>query len=220
MASSLEGNKIIAAILTAGIIAAGAGVFSRILYSPKELEENVFKVEVAAVEGGAGAAAEAAVEPIAVRLAAADPAKGQGAVKVCTSCHSFEEGGPNKVGPNLYGIVGEPIAEGRGGYAFSPALAEKGGEWTYDNLDAFLTSPRGWAPGTKMSFAGMSNPGQRADVIAYLRTLAANPEPLPEAPAGGGEEVPASEEAVPPAGQEQQPAPGQAPEGGGQPSPG
>jgi cytochrome c len=204
MASSLEGNKIFAAILTAGIIASAAGVFSRILYSPHELEENVLHVDVAAVEGG-GAAPEEAVEPIAVRLASADPAKGQTAVKVCTSCHSFEQGGPNKVGPNLYHVVGEPIGEGRGGYSFSTALAEKEGEWTFENLDGFIAAPRQWAPGTKMSFAGISNPGQRADVIAYLRSLSDNPVPLPEAPAGGGEQPAAEGGGQPPT------------EGGGQP---
>lgn len=188
MASSLEGNKIVAAILTAGILASGSGVVSRILYSPHMPEENAFPVDVSAITAATTEDAAPAAEPIAVRLAAADPGKGETAVRVCTSCHSFEEGGANKVGPNLYNVLGEQIGQGAGGYAFSEAMAGHGGTWTYEDLDQFLAAPRQYIPGTKMSFAGVSDPAQRADIIAYLRTLSADPEPLPEAPADGGGE--------------------------------
>ncbi len=86
----------------------------------------------------------------------------------CTTCHTFDKGGPNRVGPNLYGIVGDEIAHGRGGFAFSDALKAKGGTWTVDNLNAWLTNPQAFAKGTKMTFAGFPKAKDRADVIAYL----------------------------------------------------
>ena len=98
----------------------------------------------------------------------------------CVACHSFNEGGKAGIGPNLYGVVGEPIGV-KDGYTFSKALQAKGpGNWTYGELDKWLLKPAGYAPGTKMTFAGIADPKQRADVIDYLRTLSANPEPLPD----------------------------------------
>lgn len=182
MAGSLEGNKIFAAILTAGIIGVGSAVVSGILYHPHELEEPVYKVEVAAEGGGeaAGGGEQAAeAKPIAELLASASPEKGATVAKKCASCHSFEKGGPNKVGPDLYGVVGRPIASHEG-FAYSDALSAKKGEsWDYEHLNAFLTNPKAYAPGTKMSFAGIAKDTDRADVIAYLRTLADQPVPLP-----------------------------------------
>lgn len=189
MASSLEGNKVFAAILVAGIMASGAGVFSRILYGPERLHENVFQVAGApAAHTEAAPPATAVAEPIAVRMAAADLGKGQAAAKVCVACHSFEKGGANKVGPGLWEVVNRNIA-GHEGFAYSPALAGKGGVWSYDALDSFIANPKGWAPGTKMSFAGISDAQRRADLIAYLRSLADSPAPLPQAalaPTSGG----------------------------------
>jgi cytochrome c len=179
MASSLEGNKVFAAILVAGIIASGSAVFSRILYGPEELHESVFRVE-GAEPAVAEAAPPAEAEPIAVRLAAADAGAGQAAARVCVACHSFEKGGANKVGPALWGVVNRGIA-GHEGYSYSTALTGKGGVWDYDALDGYIASPRGWAPGTKMSFAGIGDPQRRAEIIAYLRSLADSPAPLPQA---------------------------------------
>jgi cytochrome c len=181
MASSLEGNKILAAILTAGIIASGAGVFSRILYTPHMPEENAYQIEIVGAEDTATTAV-ALVEPIAVRLTGADASRGEVAIRVCASCHTFEEGGANRVGPNLWDVVGHPVGA-REGYSYSPAMAGHGGEWDYQALDEFLANPRGYVPGTKMTYAGMGSPEQRADLIAYLRGLSAAPAPLPEAPA-------------------------------------
>jgi cytochrome c len=96
------------------------------------------------------------------------------------TCHNFQKGGPNAVGPNLYGIVGRPRASAPG-FAYSDAMKAKGGEWTIDDLNKFLTNPREFVPGTKMTFAGLPRESQRADVIAYLNTLADNPKPLPTA---------------------------------------
>ena len=185
MAGSLEGNKIFAAVLTAGIIGVGSGVMSGILYHPHELEEPVYKVEAAATEGeaagaGGGGAAEEQPQPIGPLLAAASAENGEKAAKKCASCHSFDQSGANKVGPGLWGVVNRPIASHEG-FSYSEALAGKKDQvWDYDHLNAFLTNPKAYAPGTKMSFAGIAKDKDRADVIAYLRSLADQPAPLPE----------------------------------------
>jgi cytochrome c len=189
MASSLEGNKIFAAILTAGIIASGSGVLSRMIYGPHHLEEPAFRIEIPDAAGGGEAGAAAAEEkPLPVLLAAADPAAGANVAKKCAACHSFEKGGPNKVGPDLWGIVGRDVGKHEG-FSYSPAMAEHGGQWTFEDLNAFLKAPKTAVPGTKMAFAGLPKETERADVLAYLRTLSDNPVPLPEAPAS---EAPAS----------------------------
>jgi cytochrome c len=129
-------------------------------------------------EGEGGAEAE---QPIEVFLAKADAAHGQQVFNKCMACHNAEKGGPNQLGPNLWGVLGEPIGQGRG-FAFSDALAKKGGTWNWDNLSQWLTSPRTFAPGTKMTFAGLSNPQDRADVIEFLNQHSDSPLPLPAAP--------------------------------------
>ncbi len=129
-----------------------------------------------------GAAETPAEVPMGVTalLAAADPAAGAKAVKKCAACHTLDKGGKHRLGPNLWDLVDRPIGSAVG-YKYSDALNSKSGEtWNYDNLDAFLTKPKGWAPGTKMSFAGIKKPGQRADLIAHLRSLSDNPAALPE----------------------------------------
>nr|WP_294517043.1 cytochrome c family protein [uncultured Rhodopila sp.] len=131
---------------------------------------------------GATAAAPAAPAepPIAALLASADPAKGEVDTKKvgCVACHTFNEGGKAGLGPNLYGIVGAPHAHMEG-FNYSAALKGHEGPWTYDELNKWLTKPAAYAPGTKMTFAGVKDPKERADIIAYLRSLAANPQPLP-----------------------------------------
>jgi cytochrome c len=158
---------------------------------PSEDEINALMQEAAASsesapEGGevAAAAAEGAMEAsggsISALLASADAEAGSKVARKCSACHSFEEGGPNKVGPNLYDLVGREIASHEG-YSYSDALSSKAGsQWDYESLAAFLTDPKAWAPGTKMSFAGVKKPEELADLIAYLRSLSANPAPLPD----------------------------------------
>ena len=112
-------------------------------------------------------------------LAAATPAEGEKVFNKCKACHSVEQGGPNQVGPNLWIVVGGPIAQHEG-FSYSQALSSHtGGTWTYDELSSYLASPKAWAPGTKMTFAGLSKPEERANVIAYLRSKSDSPPPLP-----------------------------------------
>ena len=139
-----------------------------------------------AIEGveEAGAGGEAAAVPIASLLPTADAAKGAEVFKKCAACHTINQGGANGVGPNLYGTVGEAIAQGKAGFAFSEALKGVGGTWDFDKLNAWLTSPRKFANGTKMTFAGLGNAQDRANVILYLNQQGSN-LPLPAAPAPG-----------------------------------
>jgi cytochrome c len=125
----------------------------------------------------------AAEQPAAVYLAAADPKVGANVFKKCTTCHTDAKGGATGTGPNLWGVVGAPIAKHAPGFAYSPALAKKGGNWDWDALMAWIKSPKDFAPGTKMGFAGISKPEERANLIAYLNTMSDKPLPLPAAPA-------------------------------------
>jgi cytochrome c2 len=205
MAASLETNKVLAALLTAGILASGAGVISRILYHPSMPEENAYVIQVAETETGAGEAAEPAAVPLPVLLAQADPEKGATQAKKCAACHSEEKGGPIKIGPPLWGVVGRDVASVPG-FAYSDALLGKEGAWTFEALNQFIHDPKAYAPGTKMAFAGIKKPEDLADVLVFLRTLSDEPAPLPEAPpeataateqaAGEGAAAPAADTAT------------------------
>ena len=139
--------------------------------------------EVAEMKEGAGAATAAATgdqaaPPVADALKKADADSGNKLSKACQACHSFDKGGANKVGPPLWGVVGRKVAS-IDGFTYSEAMKAKGGNWGFDELYKFLASPKGVIPGTKMGFAGYPKFDNRADVIAYLRTLADSPVPLP-----------------------------------------
>ena len=185
MASSLETNKILAAVLTAGIVASAASVVSGILYKPSIPEEPAYRIAAASGDESGGGGGEAAAEAeIAVLLASADAAAGEKLAKKCAACHTFEDGGADKIGPHLWGVLGREVGSVPG-FAYSDALAGLGGSWDYERLSDFLTSPKGYAPGTKMTFAGVKSGEDRANLIMYLRSLAAAPLPLPEAEADG-----------------------------------
>lgn len=179
-------NVIAMMVLGAGIVALGGTIVSGEFFHDERPEKMGYVVE--GVEAEAGGEPAAAVIPIATLLATADPAKGTEAFKKCASCHSINQGGANGIGPNLYGTLGEEIGKGKGGYAFSAALSGKGGKWDFDAMNAWLTKPSAFAPGTKMSFAGLSKGEDRANVIAYLNQQGSN-LPLPAPPAAGAATV-------------------------------
>jgi cytochrome c len=171
--SSFEWNKIIASVLTALIIAMVSGILANQLVRPKELEKPVFVVQGAEQTAAAPAEQPAAakLEPIAPLLAKADPKKGEQLAKVCQTCHTFNKGEPNKIGPNLWDVTEEQIASVPG-YQFSAALEkDKNEKWDPEKLNEWLHNPQSFAKGTKMTFAGFPKAQDRADVIAYLNTL-------------------------------------------------
>jgi cytochrome c len=175
-------NVIAMMVLGAGIVALGTTIVSGEFFESGRPKNMGYTVE--GVEAEAGGVA-AVVVPISTLLATADVAKGAEVFKKCAACHTINSGGANGIGPNLYATVGEGIAQGKGGYAFSDALKTKsGGKWDFDALNNWLTSPRAYAPGTKMTFAGLSKPEDRANVIVYLNSEGSN-LPLPAAPAAG-----------------------------------
>jgi cytochrome c len=175
--ASLEGNKAFAAILVAGMAFMVAGFVADVLVHPEELEKTAITIQGAA-EAVSGPA-RVIIPTILPLLAKADVSGGQStAATACGTCHSFNQGGATMVGPNLYGVVGSKVAAAAG-YSFSAALKKIGGTWTYEQLNHWLLDPQTFAPGTLMSYPGMRSIQDRANVIAYLRTLAATPVPLP-----------------------------------------
>jgi cytochrome c len=174
---SFELTKIAGAVLLTMLAAMVISVVGNSLVHPK-LHEAV----VAAGEGKPGAVPakkeEAPIEPIAPLLASASVPDGEKAAKKCATCHDFAKGGKPKVGPPLWGVVGR--AKGHvEGFSYSKGMSEKGGEWTYEDLNHFIANPKGFVAGTKMAYAGDKKAKDRADIIAYLRSLSDSPAPLP-----------------------------------------
>jgi len=172
--SSFEWNKIIASVLTAMIIAMASGILASQLVRPKELAKPVYIVagaEPTASTGSAPPGAAAGPEPIGPLLAAADPKRGEQLAKICTQCHTFNKGGANKIGPNLWDISEENMAAVPN-YTFSAAMeAHKAEKWDPDKLNQWLWKPQSLIKGTKMTFAGIPKAQDRADVITYLESL-------------------------------------------------
>jgi cytochrome c len=180
---SFEFNKFAGALLFTLLCLVGLNIAAEALYAPAEPAKPGYEIDVkktAAPAGGGAAPAAAPEESIEKLLAHADIPRGEAVAKQCQACHTFAKGGANGIGPNLYGIVGRPRAS-EAGFMYSDAMKAKGGTWTIDELNKFLTNPRGYIPGTKMTFAGLPRGNQRADVIDYLNSLSDNPQPLPVA---------------------------------------
>jgi len=178
MIDSWTFNKIAGAVLGTALVVFGLSELSGVIYATHAPEKPGFAVEVAEAETGGGEAPATEEKPLSELLASADVAKGEAAHKKCLACHDFTNGGPNKTGPNLWGVVDRPIASHEG-FAYSDALkAHANDKWTYEHLFSFLNNPKGFAPGTKMVLA-VKSPTERANLLAYLRTLSDNPPPLP-----------------------------------------
>lgn len=179
-------NTIAGWVLAGGIAALGLSIVSGKMFHAERPEKMGYPIEGVETEGEGGND----VAPIATRLAASDVAAGETVFKKCAACHTVNQGGANGVGPNLWNAVGKPHGHVPG-FAYSDALKSVPGNWTFDALDAWLESPRRYAPGTKMTFAGLSDPQDRANVIAYLNSLGSNlpfpPPPAEDAAADGAD---------------------------------
>lgn len=190
-------NTIAGWTLFAGIVGLGLSIASGLYFrADKHDRPATMGYAIEGVEQTTEAGAE---PPIATLLASADVAKGQAAFAKCQSCHTITQGGANGIGPNLYGVVGEDIGKGVGGFAFSDAIKGLGGKWDFDKLNEWLKSPKAMAPGTKMTFAGLPKPEDRANVIAYLNAQGSN-LPLPTAAAAPAA-APAADASAAPAGE-------------------
>jgi len=182
--------------LFAGIIALGGGIVSAKLFHTERPEAMGYAIEGVEAEGEGGGDSGPSLNTL---LASADVAQGEKVFAKCAACHTINAGGANGIGPNLHGVMGEAVATGHGGFVFSDALQSKGGSWDFATMDAWLKSPREFAPGTKMTFAGLSKPADRANLIAYLNAQGSN-LPLPAAdaaPAAAPEAAEAANAAAP-----------------------
>ena len=176
---TFELNKFAGAILLALLVLFGTKAMSSIIFKAHKPEKPGYEIEVAqAPDHSVEKAPEAQQTPFATLLAQGSAEKGQGVAKKCAACHTFNQGGAKKIGPNLYGVLGRALGSA-GGFAYSKALRAKGGTWDYESLNQFLANPKAYIKGTKMAFAGVKKDGQRADLILYLREQGADKPPLP-----------------------------------------
>ena len=187
-------NTIAGWVLFAGIVGLGASLVSGEVFKQHRPETMGFPIEGVEVEGEGGEAEQ----PIEAFLASADPAKGENIFKKCAACHNAEPGGANALGPALYGVMGNPVA-GHPGFAFSEPLKSKGGTWDWETMSQWLANPKKFAPGTKMTFAGLGNPQDRADVMAFLNSRDSAPLPVPAAPAEAAPDATAAKPGAGPA---------------------
>jgi cytochrome c len=179
---SFELNKVLGALLGTCLVLLALNIAANAVFAPHAPTKPGYEVAVQEepAGGAAGGQQAPADEPLPVRLASADVARGETSAKKCVACHTFEKGEPNRVGPNLWGVVGRQKAS-EAGFNYSAAMKAQKGNWTLEDLDKYLTNPRGAVPGTNMTFAGLPRGKERADLLAYLNGKADNPAPLPKA---------------------------------------
>jgi cytochrome c len=184
---SFELNKILGAILATFLGVLSINIAAGAIFAPTKPAKPGYEIAVPEHKPGEGGKPQQQ-EPqqsIEQLLASADVGRGENAVKKCAACHTFNKGGRPLVGPNLWGVVGRPRAS-EAGFNYSAAIKAKGGNWTVDDLNQFIANPKGTIPGTNMTFAGVARATERADIIAYLNSLADNPAPLPKAAEASG----------------------------------
>ena len=172
-------NKVAGAVLGTCLVGMAIGIVAQGIYEPGAPTKPGFALPNPKPEAAGGGEKKPAVVPIDMRLAKADPKRGEADAKVCSACHNLQEGAGAKVGPDLYGVVDRPKGKAPG-FDYSAGMKAKGGNWTYADLDQFLTKPTAYVEGTKMGYPGEDNPDKRADIISYLRTLSKSPVPLPK----------------------------------------
>jgi cytochrome c len=172
-------NKTLMALLMVLLLTKALGVFTSAIFAPPESIKRGYALPSGTETAAAAAPAKAAEVPLPQLLAKADAKKGETDAKICQTCHNFEKGAGPKIGPPLWGVVGRPKASVPG-FAYSDAMKSKGGDWTYEDINTFITKPSAYVPGTKMTFAGDDEATKRADILAYLQTLSDNPVPFPK----------------------------------------
>jgi cytochrome c len=177
---SFELNKILGAVLGTCLFLLAVHIASGAIFTPTPPAKPGYEIAVKEEQPAPGGPAAPAEVPIATLLASASAQNGAQSAKVCLTCHNLGKGQGNKIGPDLYGVVGRQVAS-EAGFSYSAALKAKGGTWTFDALNPWLANPRADVPGTAMTFAGLPSEKQRADVIAYLNSNSDSPLPLPQA---------------------------------------
>jgi len=182
---SFEVNKILGAVLGTCLCLLAINIAAGAIFAPEKPAKPGYELGVPEQPPSGKPAEQEKQQPIEQLLANADMKRGENSAKKCQACHTFNKGGRNLVGPNLWGVVGRQRAS-EPGFNYSGAMKAKGGNWTIEDLNQFITNPRGFIPGTNMSFAGIPRGTDRADVITYLNSLSDNPAPLPKAAEAGG----------------------------------
>jgi len=195
---SFELNKVLGAVLGTCLALLSLNIAAGAIFASHNPAKPGF--EIAAQESdsrGKPGEPAAAEEPLPVRFASADVGRGENAAKKCAACHTFGKGEPNRVGPNLWGVVGRQKASAEGGFNYSAAMKAQKGNWTAEDLDRYLENPKAMVPGTNMTFAGIPRGKERADVITYLNSKSDKPIELPKQAAAAAPAATAAAPAAP-----------------------